>query len=125
MSLAALPEYADNNKWLNILKINTKIYKKRVLEIIMKLKKNNIEVRPIWYPNHLQKKFKSCQKYEVKNDLAKDHQLVPLDLYFCKDCYHVQLGHIVDPHILYQKNYTYVLEMILINKTIKTPKEKP
>ena len=67
LSLAALPEYADNNKWLNILKINTKIYKKKVLEIIMKLKKNNIEVRPIWYPNHLQKKFKSCQKYEIKN----------------------------------------------------------
>ena len=67
LSLAALPGYADNNKWLNILKINTKIYKKRVLEIIMKLKKDNIEVRPIWYPNHLQKKFKSCQKYEIKN----------------------------------------------------------
>ena len=33
----------------------------------MKLKKNNIEARPIWYPNHLQKKFKSYQKYEVKN----------------------------------------------------------
>ena len=67
LSLAALPTYADNNKWLNILKINSKIYKKNVLEIIMKLKKNNIETRPIWYPNHLQKKFKSYQKYEIKN----------------------------------------------------------
>ena len=67
LSLATLPEYADNNKWLNILKINSKIYKKNVLEIIMKLKKNNIEARPIWYPNHLQKKFKSYQKYEIKN----------------------------------------------------------
>ena len=67
LSLATLPEYADNNKWLNILKINSKIYKKNVLEIIMKLKKNNIETRPIWYPNHLQKKFKSYQKYEIKN----------------------------------------------------------
>jgi|TARA_Y100000294_G_scaffold164291_1_gene170926 aminotransferase in exopolysaccharide biosynthesis len=67
LSIAALPKYADNNKWLNILKINSKIYKKNVLEIIMKLKKNNIEARPIWYPNHLQKKFKSYQKYEIKN----------------------------------------------------------
>ena len=27
---------------------------------------------------------------------------------FCEDCHHVQLGHVVDPKILYQKNYTYV-----------------
>jgi hypothetical protein len=32
----------------------------------------------------------------------------PLDLYFCADCHHVQLGHVVDPRILYQKNYLYV-----------------
>ena len=32
----------------------------------------------------------------------------PLDLYFCEDCDHVQLGHVVNPKILYQKNYTYV-----------------
>jgi|TARA_Y100000031_G_C8206785_1_gene379011 aminotransferase in exopolysaccharide biosynthesis len=67
LSLADPPEYADNNKWLNILKINTKIYKKKVLEIVKKLKKDNIEARPICYPNHLQKKFKSYQRYEIKN----------------------------------------------------------
>ena len=67
MSLADLPEYAHNNKWLNILKIDKKIYKKKVLEIIKRLKKHNIETRPIWYPNHLQKKFKSCQQYKIKN----------------------------------------------------------
>ncbi len=32
----------------------------------------------------------------------------PLELYHCKDCYHVQLGHVVDPKILYQNNYSYV-----------------
>ena len=67
LSLADLPEYAHNNKWLNILKIDKKIYKKKVLEIIKRLKKHNIETRPIWYPNHLQKKFKSCQQYKIKN----------------------------------------------------------
>ena len=36
-------------------------------EIATKLKKNNIEARPIWYPNHLQKKFKSYQRYKVRN----------------------------------------------------------
>ena len=32
----------------------------------------------------------------------------PLDVYFCNDCSHVQLGHVVDPEILYRRNYSYV-----------------
>lgn len=32
----------------------------------------------------------------------------PLDLYFCRECHHLQLGHVVDPRILYQKDYFYV-----------------
>ena len=67
LSLADIPDYADNNKWLNILKVDTKVYKENVLKIIQRLKKNNIEARPIWYPNHLQKKFKSYQKYKITN----------------------------------------------------------
>ena len=31
----------------------------------------------------------------------------PLDLYFCSDCYHLQLTHTVDPTIIYS-NYLYV-----------------
>ena len=41
------------------------------------------------------------EKYELKKDLAKDQQLVPLDLYFCKNCSHVQLIHVVDPDYLW------------------------
>ena len=67
LSLASLPGYADSNKWLNILNVNTKIYKIKVLKIIKKLKNKNIETRPIWYPNHLQKKFKKYQKYKINN----------------------------------------------------------
>lgn len=32
----------------------------------------------------------------------------PLELYFCADCRHVQLGHVVDPAVLYQRSYSYV-----------------
>ena len=32
----------------------------------------------------------------------------PLRLFFCRDCHHIQLGHVVDPKILYQKDYFYV-----------------
>ena len=44
----------------------------------------------------------------TKEEIGRDEPVYPLDLYFCEDCHHVQLGHVVDPKILYQKNYTYV-----------------
>jgi SAM-dependent methyltransferase len=44
----------------------------------------------------------------TKEELGRKEQLYPLDLYFCEECKHVQLGHVIDPTILYQKNYTYV-----------------
>jgi SAM-dependent methyltransferase len=42
------------------------------------------------------------------DELGRNEPVYPLDLYFCKECHHVQLGHVVDPKILYQKNYSYV-----------------
>jgi SAM-dependent methyltransferase len=44
----------------------------------------------------------------TKEELGRDELVYPLDLYFCEECHHVQLGHVVDPKILYQKNYSYV-----------------
>ena len=41
-------------------------------------------------------------------DLQNPEPVYPLDLYFCRSCHHVQLGHVVDPKILYQNDYTYV-----------------
>lgn len=40
--------------------------------------------------------------------LGQPEPTYPLDLYFCNVCHHVQLGHVVDPTILYQNDYTYV-----------------
>ena len=44
----------------------------------------------------------------TKEELGRDEPAYPLDLYFCEACHHIQLGHVVDPKILYQKNYSYV-----------------
>ena len=55
------------------MKINTKIYKMEVLAVIKKLKKKDVETRPIWYPNHLQKKFKTYQKYKINNAIKLLH----------------------------------------------------
>lgn len=41
-------------------------------------------------------------------ELSQPETTYPLDVYFCRDCHHVQLGHVVDPRILYQKQYLYV-----------------
>jgi SAM-dependent methyltransferase len=42
------------------------------------------------------------------HEIGEPEALYPLELCFCTDCAHVQLGHVVAPEILYQKNYTYV-----------------
>ena len=68
LSISDTPEYAKNNNWLNILKLDFKILKKNALnKIIKKLKKRNIETRLVWQLNHLQKKFKHFQKYKIMN----------------------------------------------------------
>jgi hypothetical protein len=41
-------------------------------------------------------------------DLDRPEAVYPLELHQCQECHHVQLGHVVDPRILYQNNYTYV-----------------
>ena len=43
-----------------------------------------------------------------KDELQYVQDKYPLDLYFCSKCFHIQLGHVVNPEILYQKNYSYV-----------------
>ena len=55
------------NYWLNILEINKRLSKKELSKIIQQFNKNGIEVRPLWYPNHLQKKYKKCQTYKLSN----------------------------------------------------------
>ena len=32
-----------------------------------------------------------------KHELEIDERKYPLDLYFCQTCFHIQLGHIVNP----------------------------
>ena len=41
-------------------------------------------------------------------EIKRPWPVYPLDLYFCEACFHLQLGHVVDPTILYQDSYTYV-----------------
>ena len=67
LSISSTPNYASSNYWLNILEIDRKLTREELTKIIKYFLKNKIEVRPLWYPNHLQKKFKNCQTYKLNN----------------------------------------------------------
>ncbi len=43
-----------------------------------------------------------------KDELDLHEDIFPLELKFCEDCYHIQLGHVVEPEFLFQNNYSYV-----------------
>jgi len=59
------PDYSDSNNWLNLLKLSKS--NKKYLEKILKIFFNNkIQVRPVWYPNHMQKKFKKFESYKLQ-----------------------------------------------------------
>ena len=46
------------------------------------------------------------EKYSDTGNKKEKQELVPLDLYFCDDCYHVQLIHVVNPDYLWS-NFTF------------------
>ena len=56
-----------SNNWLNIIKIKKKISFDRLKKIIKILHEKKIYVRPLWYPNHLQKFLKRYTRYNLKN----------------------------------------------------------
>ena len=59
------PKHSLSNNWLNIIIItNPKI---RINNLIKKLIKNNINARPVWHPNHMQKPFKFYETYKINN----------------------------------------------------------
>ena len=43
-----------------------------------------------------------------EDQLDKEEELFPLELDFCKSCFHIQLGHVVEPSFLFQNDYSYV-----------------
>ncbi len=64
----SVPTYAENNHWLNILKIkNIKVNNKK--KLIVKLIRNKIFVRPIWKLNHLQLKYRKYQTYRISKSV--------------------------------------------------------
>ena len=59
--------YSKNNYWLNVICIDKKKFNKNSTYLLKKLNNKNIKARPIWFPNHLQKKFKNYQSFKINN----------------------------------------------------------
>ena len=44
----------------------------------------------------------------LEEKLKNDEPIFPLELYFCRNCFHLQLGHVVSPDHLFKDNYHFV-----------------
>ena len=66
LNLADVPDYANSNYWMYALQIDQKKYGLDRDGLLKKFLKNNIQVRPMWYLNHLQKPYEKCQTYMIK-----------------------------------------------------------
>jgi perosamine synthetase len=67
VSIQDVPDYADNNHWLNLLQIDSKVYGEGRELLMQRLERNGIQTRPVWMLNHLQKQYLNCQAYNIKN----------------------------------------------------------
>ncbi|MBM79145.1 MAG: aminotransferase DegT [Planctomycetaceae bacterium] len=66
LEMAAVPDYSQNNHWLNLLQIDSKAYGFSAEILLEKLKKRGIQTRPVWKLNHLQKPYRKCQSYKIE-----------------------------------------------------------
>lgn len=87
LNIAKVPGYARNNHWMYSLQIDKEIYGKGMEELMEYLRVNNIQTRPIWYLNHLQKPYKDCQNYKIEkaNKLWKKTLNIPCSINLTKD----------------------------------------
>ena len=63
--MAGVPEYADNNHWMNLLHIDSNTHAGEREALMLQLEKKGIQTRPVWAMNHMQKPYKNCQTYKI------------------------------------------------------------
>ena len=67
LNIISVPDYAQNNHWLSILRIDLRKYDKTLNQLQKIFLSKNIQTRPIWKLNHLQLPFKKNQTYKIEN----------------------------------------------------------
>ncbi len=56
---------SKSNHWMNVLKIDYKLIKKKPMFFNKKLLNHGIQTRLVWKPNHLQNMYKNDQKFKI------------------------------------------------------------
>jgi len=64
--LADTPEFTNSNFWFYSLQIQKEHYGMNREQLMTYLGRNNIQSRPIWQLNHLQKPYKKCQTFNIE-----------------------------------------------------------
>ena len=79
LNLASVPDYADNNHWMNLLQIDSEIYSEDREVLMNRFEENSIQTRPVWGLNHQQKPYRDCQNYriELANKLVYNSLCLP------------------------------------------------
>jgi perosamine synthetase len=66
LHLVQMPPYASNNCWMYALQVEKINYGESTETLIQRLTSDGIEVRPLWYLNHLQKPYRNYQTYKIE-----------------------------------------------------------
>jgi dTDP-4-amino-4,6-dideoxygalactose transaminase len=79
LTIAAVPRYANNNHWMNLLQIDSKAYGSEWEALMARLEENDIQTRPVWGLIHLQKPYRNCQSYKIEKaeELVNNNLCLP------------------------------------------------
>jgi perosamine synthetase len=66
ISVLRSPAYGESNDWLNTLLVDADAYGTDREGLMARLADAGIQSRPVWYPNHLQKPYRSCRTYRLE-----------------------------------------------------------
>ena len=67
LRMAPVPDYAKNNYWMYAVQVDKRAYGISRDILLNQLRKKGIEVRPLWYLNHMQKPYRDAQSYRIEN----------------------------------------------------------
>ena len=81
LSLSAVPTFANCNYWMPALRIESEGAFDLRESLMAHLEAENIQSRPIWYPNHNQVMYKDHESYRIENATALWEQTLCLPSY--------------------------------------------
>ncbi len=66
LTMAAVPSYADNNRWMYAMQIDPALYGRDREQTMAHLEAHGIQSRPVWHLNHLQTPYRHCEAHRIE-----------------------------------------------------------